>query len=628
MEFLKVLPPVKTIIKRLLSGSVTPAQNLFLAAIALLAFLVLFQNYGVTIIPPKRFEINAKDIYPLANEKSFAYVYKFNHSEPDILWKPRSQIQLLENNNAYVMRNHLFRVEEVKIVGGGRWNHEPGRIIFSSSDNTDPRTNGRVYTVLSPRYYTRNIGYCAALVFSVSVLSLVFLNWKKPRPSSTTSRQKRIESTSTNWRWHLAGASCLLMAGLYCNTGTLAPYGNTHFGHVAKETGYLYNIDHEYFRVLFDFVDGAPRSVWDNTILMRRILYNVLAWPFMKIGGFEIGGTIASIVFNVAAFGFSIRLLRTRIGEKGAVFACWLLALYPGSMYWGGLPYPYASIFPLSLLLMIALVHLPNLKIWPLCFVSLAMGIAYLSYDLVVYFLPASLLLLIWKRRPKATIVSTALQIIPSLSWLLYLKLALGQDLENSNTASYRAVINSYLNVQDMASWFKYASDFPNVGLDVWFGSNFIFIPALFLVLLAINPLTSRIRFAPSEIALLAVTTSLFLFNNLAPDYYGASTWVMRGTWISRIYQPVFPALIFFCARWWQALPPQNWPRQTIILLAVGVTCIGNALITFGPILNNPLKVSEHAFYRFYNHTDLHWVYEYHLKDSGRRPIGFPKKQP
>ena len=628
MEYFKILPPVKAIITRLWSQSAKPAQNLVLGAIALLAFMVLFHNYGVTIIPPTRFELNPKDISPLTSEKSFAYVYKFDHSEPDILWKPRSQIQLLENNNAYVMRNHLLRIEEVKIVGGGRWNHEPGRIIFSSSDNTDPRTNGRVYAVLSPRYYTRKIGYCAALVFTFSVLSLIFLNWKKPRPITTTLTQKRVESTSSRWRWHLTGASCLLVAGLYCNTGTLAPYGNTHFGHVAKETGYLYNIDHEYFRVLFDFIDGAPRSVWDNTILMRRILYNVLAWPFMKIGGFEIGGTIASIVFNVAAFACSMLLLRNRIGEKGAIFACWLLALYPGSMYWGGLPYPYASIFPLSLILMIALIDLPNLKIWPLCFVSFSMGIAYLSYDLVVYFLPAALLLLIWKRRAGAATLSAALQIIPSLSWLLYLKLALGQDLENSNTVSYRAVIDSYLNVQDKTYWFNYASDFPNVGLDVWFGSNFIFIPALFLALLAINPVTSRIRFAPSEIALLIVTVSLFLFNNLAPDYYGTSTWVMRGTWISRIYQPVFPALIFFAARWWQALPALDWPRKSTVLLAVGITCTGNALITFGPIFNNPLKVSEHAFYRFYNHTDLHWVYEYHLKDSGRRPIGFPKQQP
>jgi hypothetical protein len=119
----------------------------------------------------------------------------------------------------------------------------------------------------------------------------------------------------------------------------------------------------------------------------------------------------------------------------------------------------------------------------------------------------------------------------------------------------------------------------------------------------------------------------LFLFNNLAPDYYGAA-WVMRGTWISRIYQPIFPALVLFAARWWQHLPPLDWGRRALVWIVLGGALAGNALIVFGPILDNPLKVSETAFYRFYNHTDLHWVYEENLHGYGRRPLGFPKPQP
>ena len=203
----------------------------------------------------------------------------------------------------------------------------------------------------------------------------------------------------------------------------------------------------------------------------------------------------------------------------------------------------------------------------------------------------------------------------------------LEQNLENSNSISYRAIISSYLNVRDLVAWFNYASDFPNVGLDVWFGANFIFIPALFLVLFAINPITARIRFAPAETALLFVSAGLFLFNNLAPDYHGESPWVMRGTWIARIYQPVFPVIIFFSARWWQALPPLRQPYRVLLLLLISITIAGNALITFGPILNNPFKLSEHAFYRFYNHTDLHWAYEANLKNYGRRPLGSPVQQ-
>ncbi len=601
--------------------------NVILGLNAFVAFLFLFHNYGITILPPQRIVIHPEEITPLPGEKSFANVYPFDRSEPDVWWKPRSQVELFEDGSR--LRSRLFLNDEVRLVGGDRWTHEPGRILFASTDNSDPRKNGRTYSLLSPRFYTRKIGYAAAVTFAAAVLGLILVNGKLPRavsvPPPAPGRDGR---TSSRLRWHLLGASGLLLVGLYCNTGTLSPYGNTSFGHLTKETGYLYNSDHSHFRVLFDFVDHAPKKVWDHALLLRRVLYVVIAWPFMKIGGFEIGGTIASLVFNVAGFAWAMGLLRRRIGERGAIFAAWLSALYPGAMYWGGLPYPYALIFPLSLLLTIALMDLPGLRWGPLCAVSLAMGIAYLSYDLVVFFLPASLVLLLWMRRPGAAAVTMVLQVVPSLCWLLYLSRVLGQNLDNTNTQVFGVIFNSYFNVRDKAAWWAYASDFPNVGLDVWFGANFIFLPALFLAVLALNPVTSRIRFAPAEIALLFVTVGLFLFNNLAPDYYGATSWVMRGTWISRLYQPVFPVLILFAARWWQAMPPLDWPRRSIVWLTLGGVCMGNALVVFGPILNNPLKVSEHAFYRFYNHTDLHWLYEAHLRDYGRRPIGFPQPQP
>ncbi len=53
---------------------------------------------------------------------------------------------------------------------------------------------------------------------------------------------------------------------------------------------------------------------------------------------------------------------------------------------------------------------------------------------------------------------------------------------------------------------------------------------------------------------------------------------------------------------------------------------MGNALVVFGPILGNPLHVSQEAFYRFYDHTDAHFLYESNLESLGRRPIGFPRQ--
>jgi hypothetical protein len=102
----------------------------------------------------------------------------------------------------------------------------------------------------------------------------------------------------------------------------------------------------------------------------------------------------------------------------------------------------------------------------------------------------------------------------------------------------------------------------------------------------------------------------------------------MDGTWISRLYQPVFPALAIFSARWWAGLPALSPGPRAAMVAAVSAACIANALVLFGPILRDPLGLSQEAFYRFYDHTDAHFVYRDNLDALGRRPIGFPRAQP
>jgi hypothetical protein len=60
------------------------------------------------------------------------------------------------------------------------------------------------------------------------------------------------------------------------------------------------------------------------------------------------------------------------------------------------------------------------------------------------------------------------------------------------------------------------------------------------------------------------------------------------------------------------------------IFSLLGFVMLGNALIVFGPILDNPLGLSEIAFYRFYDHA-THANYELNLHHLGRRPLGFPR---
>jgi hypothetical protein len=602
--------------------SARPGGRAARAALALAtaaAFLLVIHNFAADILPDRTVRLEAARIRPYSEKKTFAYVYPFDGSEPDRWPTLRSRLVFLEDGHPYSLR--AFDPAEVALVGGSRFCHEPGRIVFSATDLGDPRSNGRTYAIRTPVLYTDGVGDLAL----IGLAACVALWWRLARGAASAGGGPARGRTA--WRWHLAGAAALFLLGLYCNTGTLAPYANTSAPYVQPETGYAYNQDHPHFRVLFDFVDGRDRSVWDHALLLRRILFPALGWPLMKLLGFEVGGTLASLALNLAAFVAGLVLMRRWVGERAAVLAAWLLALYPGAAYWGGLPYTYCMIFPASLLLMLGLWRLPDVPLGGrFAAISLAMGVAYLGYDLAVYFIPATLLALFCRRRFAAALASAALQAAPLALWMVALRLVFHQAIENPNSAIYRSVALAFLHPSGLPAWWHSLERIPATGADAFFGANFIYVPALFLLAVVLNPITSRIRLAAAEGALLATTLALFVFLNLSP--VGAGGWEMSGTWIARLYQPVFPALIFFTARWWQGLPALTPPLWALAGLALAATSVADALVVFGPILGNPLGVSETAFYRFYNHTDAHFLYELTLKNLGRRPLGFKRAQP
>ena len=602
-------------------GSVAPRPapprrglRLFLALVAGASLLLLLHNYALNLLPSIWEDIEPAAISVDQAGPVTTYRFAFSGSTPDGPHASLSRVRLTQDGLA--LAGTSLPANVARAVGSGNWAHEPGQIIFSVPDGSDPRTNGRTYTVEYPLLYQRWAGHGAAVAFAGSVAWLYYLG-RRSRGASLTAPAPR------RWNLHLAGASLLFLAGLYCSTGTLTPYANTTIPHVAKGTGYLYNPDHIHFQALFDFVDGRDKSTWDNALFLRRILYNVMAYPFMKAAGWEVGGTLASITFNVAAFVLFLRALRRRVGESGAIFAAWILALYPGAGYWGGLPYQHALIVPGSLLLMLVLVSFAEDPGWrPVILGSVLLGLANLGYEFFMFFLPASLLLLAWRRRWLAAAVSLFLQALPLALWILVLQYRFGQSMGNSNSASFGAIAGSYLNIGDPARWRAILELAPEVGYNLFFGANFLFLPALFLAVVALNAVTSRIRPHPAELTLLVAGLALFLFNNLAPEY--VSPWQLRGTWIARIYQPVFPAFLWFMARWWQDLPALGRWTRAALYSPVLVVLAGNALIVFGPILDNPYGLSEVAFYRFYDHAN-HANYENNLRHFGRRPLGFPQ---
>lgn len=598
------------------------ARLLALGAAA--AIFLVVHNYGINLLPYNTQVIPRDEIRPEPPGPSFAYSFRFAEGVPDGIGDMCSRLRLREDALTYNFRT--IDLAGIAQVGGPRYAQTEDRVVFSTSDNSDPRTNGRIYRLEWPMFFSRAVGRGAAVALVLCLLGLCAVR----RPAAAAAAPVPAAGWSPRGRWLWWSAAVVFVAGLYCNTGTLAPYAVTFYPYIDPATGHAYNQDHIHFRVLFDFVDGQPRSVWDNALLLRRILYPVICYPAMKLLGFAAGGVTMNLLLNLAAFVGCGYWLRRRSGERAAIAAGWLLATYPGFAYWVGMPYQYAIIGPGSLLLMIALTELatPGSRRRTLGW-SLVMGVVYLAYDFAPLFLPATMLLLVWRRRWLDSMVALAAQVLPLLCWILVLRHGFGQTLENSNTSVYRGVIGGLSAVQDWGQWLGQRIDLWDTGAAVFFGANFVFLPALFLAALALNRWTARVRLADSEMAVLAATLTVFLVINVGAKGGG---WNMSGSWISRLYQPAFPVMVFFLARWWQALPVLSGLRRAVLLTGLGTALAANLLVISGPILRNPLGVSEAVFYRFYTHSyaEKTNVYNHMLHELPRQTFGFgqPKAKP
>lgn len=594
----------------------SPVRALLWAAVAV-ALVLIAHNFCLSLLPDVSIPFTSAAIRAEPTGHSFSVA--FDHSPASTLLNPRSRVTLTEDGRPLVVKLRL--PDSVLLEGEGAWCHVPGRIIFSTRDKTDPRTNGRAYVAHSPVLYSRTVGYGAVAVLfgALALLRLGIGATASPVPAQAVPASA---PWSPRFRLQVTVAGLVFFAALYCATGTLAPYANTLLSPVQSPAGHLYNMDHPIHRTLFAFVDGEPRAAWQDSMLLRRVLYNVLAWPWMKAFGYEVGGVLFNLLANLLGFVAGVAMIRRHVGERGALLAVWLFALYPGAAYWVGQPYAYAMIFPLGIAAFWLLLELPAARASRVPLLSLALGVIYLSYDFHVYFLPASLLLLVWHRRWTAAALSAVLQVLPLALWLWTLKNVIRVPLENSNTTVYREIIAGFFNVDALLANFSRLATLPETALDVFMGANFLFLPFLAATAWALDfswKSFSQHRAVP---VLCVVGAALFAFCNVPPPHSGE--WNMSGSWIARLYQPLFPALVFSLAWWWQNLLPAAPFARGCRVALVGSALLGNALICFGPIARVPLPVAETAFYRFYDHTDLHWVYERNLRIFGRRPLGFP----
>lgn len=111
----------------------------------------LRDDYGELILRISSFDVS--QIVPLkknyTRELGFAWQISLNEyaSDADNLDNPyRSKLVLLENGNPLWQR-HIIH-DEIRKIGKGRYSHWGNNLIFSTTDNSDPTTNGRTYQIV------------------------------------------------------------------------------------------------------------------------------------------------------------------------------------------------------------------------------------------------------------------------------------------------------------------------------------------------------------------------------------------------------------------------------------------------------------------------------------------------
>jgi hypothetical protein len=439
---------------------------------------------------------------------------------------------------------------------------------------------------------------------------------------------KTWKESSRRFRIHLLCALLLSLAAQYCSTGTLSPYANLLDDYLIadEKCHYLYNGDYWFFGAIYQMLDGKDHHVWEHSVVLRRVLYNALSFPIMKILGHDIGGVLFNALLTALILIAFAVFLRGRVGEGGAVAGLWLLATFPGITYFSGQPFLYAIIVPGSACLFMLLSKLDKEETaGGLLAITLCMSILCLGYDFFPIFAPAVAIILVVRKRYLSIVPIIIGMMLLSAIWIAIMKAVWNVPLENQNTAVFGHILRSYLNPAAYdGAWLRHCAEFPANLLFNYLFSAFLFVPMLFTTLfvlqLAWNK-KSALEFPVT--ALIIATAGIFALNNLAPDY--GWTWQLRGTGFARIYEPLFIGLIYSVSKWYDlTCSSQNIRvfRTWLLRIAVVTAVLGNSLIQFGPVLGDPGKISSGVYWRFYKHGKPENM-KMNLTKYGIRPYGF-----
>src|SRR5262249_36588737 len=108
------------------------------------------QGY-VPLVEPKGAVIHLQSFHMLGPPGTFGYysVAQFVQKEADTPEAPQRSPYVVYEDGKPLGPAHSTK-EDIELIGRGRFLHTKGIVIFSASDNSDPRVNGRTYWVVLP----------------------------------------------------------------------------------------------------------------------------------------------------------------------------------------------------------------------------------------------------------------------------------------------------------------------------------------------------------------------------------------------------------------------------------------------------------------------------------------------
>ena len=146
-----------------------------LASIAVAASLVL--GLAIFFAPETRIDIEPASIkadsghafrFPINVRPTFPY-----ELPTDTAGIPEAS-QLIMRENGIALRPRHALHDEIRVRGGGAFSHWNGNLFFSTSDNSDPRSNGRTYSIESP---TRVHAGIIWFVVILDIISIGMMTW-------------------------------------------------------------------------------------------------------------------------------------------------------------------------------------------------------------------------------------------------------------------------------------------------------------------------------------------------------------------------------------------------------------------------------------------------------------------